>query len=300
LNQIIDYAGLFPPANLPLDVALQNYLRDKATSPHRWMLGRFVCPAAKLTELSALISRSTANGLQVTALGQQAAQADDVVARIDADLQAIAAFRRDLRRHDVIDVYEVAVPKGVPLEAIPHWSTLLQKLHDANLRGFIEVFDDAQLKALTQHKDLGAKLRCGGVTANAFPSDERVASFVARCRDAGIAWKATAGLHHPRRHWDAKLQVWHHGFLNVFIGGLIALVHRLATDDITQILTDRDGRHFHFNDDALGWKGWSCTTEQITQLRGRFATTFGSCSFQEPTDDLLALGLIETTASRAP
>src|ERR1051325_8992424 len=54
LSQIIDYAGLFPPAKLPLDAALTGYLRDRKESPQRWMLGRFVCPASVLAELMAL------------------------------------------------------------------------------------------------------------------------------------------------------------------------------------------------------------------------------------------------------
>ena len=107
------------------------------------------------------------------------------------------------------------------------------------------------------------------------------------------AWKATAGLHHPRRHWDANLKVWHHGFLNVFIAGLLAQIHPLTEADVVEILADRDGAHFRFGDDSLGWKNWSCTTQQIMELRITSATTFGSCSFEEPCEDLLAMGLLD-------
>jgi hypothetical protein len=37
----IDYAGCFPPASLPLEQAVKNYLSYR-TGPHGWMLGRFV------------------------------------------------------------------------------------------------------------------------------------------------------------------------------------------------------------------------------------------------------------------
>ena len=50
LHGIIDYAGLFPPANLPLDQAVRNYARY-CTEPDSWMLGRFVCPVTELAEL---------------------------------------------------------------------------------------------------------------------------------------------------------------------------------------------------------------------------------------------------------
>ena len=50
LSGIIDYAGLFPPARLPLDEAIWNYARYR-TEQESWMLGRFVIPAASLGEL---------------------------------------------------------------------------------------------------------------------------------------------------------------------------------------------------------------------------------------------------------
>ena len=41
LTGVIDYAGLFPPAKLPMDQALSNYLRYR-DGPDAWMLGNFV------------------------------------------------------------------------------------------------------------------------------------------------------------------------------------------------------------------------------------------------------------------
>src|SRR4051812_41630301 len=54
LAGIIDYAGIFPPARLPLEQAIRNYARYRQ-GPASWMLGRFVCPAAQLTPLAPLI-----------------------------------------------------------------------------------------------------------------------------------------------------------------------------------------------------------------------------------------------------
>jgi hypothetical protein len=48
----IDYAGLFPPAKLPMDQAIRNYARYRQ-EPESWMLGRFVCPAARFDEVAA-------------------------------------------------------------------------------------------------------------------------------------------------------------------------------------------------------------------------------------------------------
>jgi hypothetical protein len=50
LDSIIDYAGLFTPAALPMREAIRNYERYR-DGEHAWMLGRFVVPAEKLGEV---------------------------------------------------------------------------------------------------------------------------------------------------------------------------------------------------------------------------------------------------------
>src|SRR5579864_489573 len=50
LANLIDYAGLYPPAGLPLATVIENYQRY-LTSPDRWILNRLVLPAAKLDEV---------------------------------------------------------------------------------------------------------------------------------------------------------------------------------------------------------------------------------------------------------
>jgi hypothetical protein len=49
LAQLIDYAGLYPPASLPLPIVLERY-RGFRASPENWILNRLVLPAAKLGE----------------------------------------------------------------------------------------------------------------------------------------------------------------------------------------------------------------------------------------------------------
>ena len=50
LHEVVDYAGLFPPAALPIDEAAEHYATYRA-SDEAWMLGRFVVPAGRLAEL---------------------------------------------------------------------------------------------------------------------------------------------------------------------------------------------------------------------------------------------------------
>ena len=61
LQGVIDYAGLFPPASLSLDESIRNYARY-LREPDRWMLGRFICPAARLSELPPYLDELFAEG----------------------------------------------------------------------------------------------------------------------------------------------------------------------------------------------------------------------------------------------
>ena len=55
LSSIVDYAGLFPPAKLKLRNAIANYVQYHQTQ-ESWLLGRFVIPASRLTELETLVA----------------------------------------------------------------------------------------------------------------------------------------------------------------------------------------------------------------------------------------------------
>src|SRR2546422_7259388 len=100
----IDYAGLFPPARLPLDQAIRNYARYR-TDPAGWMLGRFVCPAARLAELAPFHEELFQQGtpFRFTALGRGGTTTREFLTGLEADLQEIAAFRQQHRPRVVVD-----------------------------------------------------------------------------------------------------------------------------------------------------------------------------------------------------
>ncbi len=93
MEHLIDCAGMFPPARLPLREALRHYTRTAAT-PEAWMLGRFVCPAAKLGELRAAIDADGApESLSIAALGRGGSDVSEFADNAHADLRAIEEFR---------------------------------------------------------------------------------------------------------------------------------------------------------------------------------------------------------------
>jgi hypothetical protein len=103
--------------------------------------------------------------------------------------------------------------------------------------------------------------------------------------------KFTAGLHHPVRLFHDSVQTKMHGFLNVLGAGVLALEHDWTSKEIAQMIDDEDAGSFSFTEDFFAWRDWRISTEAIAARR-ELVTSFGSCSFDEPREDLRALKLL--------
>ena len=120
-----------------------------------------------------------------------------------------------------------------------------------------------------------AKIRCGGERV---PSVDEVADFIRACRDRGIVFKATAGLHHAYPTTAGE-----HGFLNVLAGAVFG--------DEEDAL--REGpRAFELDKESFRWRDRAATPAQIADVRHSLFHSIGSCSFFEPVGELQALGLL--------
>jgi hypothetical protein len=85
-----------------------------------------------------------------------------------------------------------------------------------------------------------------------------------------------------------------HGFVNVFVAGAIAHASPIdpahqSVDELVAVLEDENPANFRFDDDSLSWTDQRVKTEHVRLVRER-VISFGSCSFDEPRDDLRALG----------
>jgi hypothetical protein len=310
LAGILDYAGLFPPARLPLEPAIRNYARYRG-EPEGWMLGRFVCPAARLAELSPFVEELFPSGapLAVAALGRGGDTADEFTAGLHADLKAVMEFSGRYGDRAKVGMIELRLPPDVLPPAHPKklkallssaWGDLVmwayRRWEDKEFKDYYEVSLGpdwrATLTAVLRVLPGGFKLRCGGLEAAAFPTAEQVAAVLTACARRNVPFKATAGLHHPLRHFDAELQTPVHGFLNVFGAGVLTTALGLPVQKVRAILGDEDPSHFVFTDDAFHWKKLSAPVDAIVRARRERVLSFGSCSFDEPRDDLRALGLL--------
>src|SRR5271170_2664246 len=185
LNRLIDYAGLFPPAGLDMLTSTRNYASYRS-GKYAWALGRLIVPVARLTEFSAALM-DVGGDEQLTpwllsALSMGNAEQD---ARLISELNKKVA---------VVDVLESKAANLAEvhklLSAAPPKITLYVEFPLKDCRQIIPALKEGNARA---------KIRTGGVTADAIPSVEQVAEFLAACAEAKVPFKATAGLHHPLR-----------------------------------------------------------------------------------------------------
>ncbi|RAP75936.1 hypothetical protein [Paenibacillus montanisoli] len=306
LTELIDYAGLFPPAELPMEDAIRQFARY-ARDQDQWMLGKFVVPVSRLDELEPHIGLfSQAQPLHLSAIGYRCRSSAECLELLNGSLARIRSFHADAQDAAVIDTLDLPVPP------IPVQGQLLTAVGaetaGAGLRTFCEFtyaldshWESNMLEAIHQlaiynaasEAKLGLKLRTGGLSAEAFPAPEQVALVLQACRDSAVSLKFTAGLHHPIRMHRTEVSAKMHGFLNVFIAGLLAHAHGLDRKRITEIVEDEDPNHFRFTDDGLEWNAFSIPTAEIQRYREKALTVYGSCSFDEPRDELRELYKLE-------
>jgi hypothetical protein len=295
LNQTIDYAGMFPPANLALEAAIANqatYVRSSGA----WMLNTFVLPVQQFDAAKQLLSQfDLSHALRVAALGPKTANAD---AFLDSLEDADAAIR-SFSRYDVdlvaINHLEMFLPDDVDTAVLNEARAIV-----GDLCVFWEAAPERAeqtIALLAEHNSddesamFGYKLRSGGVTADAFPTSAQIASALVTPATHQLPIKFTAGLHHPIRQFRDEVKTKMHGFLNMLGAAVLAAEHRWDTEQTATMLDDEDPDSFSLTDDFFAWREWKIDIERL-QYRRRFVRSFGSCSFDEPRDDLRALGLL--------
>jgi hypothetical protein len=120
-----------------------------------------------------------------------------------------------------------------------------------------------------------AKIRCGGERV---PAVEELAEFIRGCRERGIVFKATAGLHHAYPTAAGE-----HGFLNVIAAAVFG-------DEEDALREGRDA--FELDAESFRWRDRAASPAQLADVRHSLFHSIGSCSFFEPVDELEELGVL--------
>jgi hypothetical protein len=288
LNEIVDYAGLFPPSAVSMPEAVINYASYR-NSNYNWMLGRFVVPTARLDEFlesaKDFISRGDGNVWRLSVLAGE---------DIYDSLRQIEDFNAKNSSRVVGDVLEVRATTESKIEntvnALP-----------PNLTAYFEIPIDERLPDMVSAlsiRNQRAKIRTGGVTTDAFPSTKEIVRFIRTCLMANVPFKATAGLHHPMRCFkpltyeaDAPTGVMN-GFLNMFLTAAFAR-YGFKPTILQAILEDDSAENFVFDENGVWWRNEHfLSNSQLESVRRSDIISFGSCSFTEPIEDLQDLELL--------
>jgi hypothetical protein len=311
LANLIDYAGLFPPAALTMEPTVTNYDAYRR-SKHSWLLARLVMPVARLGEFEAALGQLP----PAAANREEWRLTSPLGPNVAADVAKILEFNR---RH--------AAPAGPSPSVTPPTSTMISQssmapaitiesveMRAANaqeiraaasqipkeLQAYFEIpIGDTLESSLAAITETGAraKVRTGGEAPEMFPTGADLAHFFTLCKTAGVPFKASAGLHRPVRgqqpytYKPDSASGTMHGFLNVFLTA--AMVRDgMSEQDAAQLLAEQSPEAFLWEEKGAAWRTHCIGNKQLAAARRSFCLTVGSCSFAEPLDNLTALGLV--------
>ncbi len=249
---LFDDAAIFPPGNLPLPQAIPAH-RAHREAWYGDLVGPFVLPAARLDQLAALSDDAPALSLIL----REPAEPIDEHWRVTS-VELPPHLRDDLGQ--ICEIWQVRPTSSVNV-------AVYAELSWAELPAAIDALPPG----------VRVKLRTGGTTAGAFPSESALAAAITACVRRGTPFKCTAGLHHAIRHTDPDTGFEQHGFLNV----LLATAMAGDGGDVEAALAERDAPAVAKQLDA----------DTLARARDAF-TSFGTCSIAEPVRDLVDLGVV--------
>lgn len=274
VRELVDDAGLFPPTALPMAEAVARYRAD-AAADRPMLTHRFLCPASRVAELLGLLrpgDRFTLGLIADRGAGRLARDASALaadsrtrLAHLELPLAAFASERDGADAEAALDRALTAlaeVPSGVPAYVEPAVRAASRPLLTA-----------LTARATAGARPLGAKLRCGGVRAELFPTPGEVADFVLDCVASGVPFKATAGLHEAVRHTGPGTGFPHHGFLNLLLATAEA-VSGGGREDVLAVLRAEDGA-------ALASRAYRLDAREVLATRASLVS-YGSCSTAQP------------------
>ena len=290
------------------------------------MLGRFIIPISKLNDLEEFIPKLDNIGmLRLSVLGGQSTSDKEFLQQTKNEIEIINNYRKKYDGKVVIEVIETKLPSNSPSEKV--MANVIDLLNSNNLEHYHEFTelpyvginyatneDDGtwdteitpMIKVISTLENTGIKLRCGGIVKEAFPSVEQVAAMIQNCSINQVPLKFTAGLHHPIRHHSKEYNTEMHGFINMFSASAFASTFPTPNNEqekfrmfilLAHMIDCQNETDFDFQKDKMVWKvgddrdsRFEISRKAIEKSRQNTGISFGSCSFQEPMDDLKQLG----------
>ncbi|GAB4234499.1 MAG: hypothetical protein Kow0049_18520 [Stanieria sp.] len=246
------------------------------------MLGRFIVPLSQLAELETLLAENTlATPWLLSVILSE---------NWESELKQIQTFNP---KQKIASVEFKPLPPEEISRVIPHLPTEIESFFEIPIAQNLETY-----LAVLQGTKASAKIRTGGLTTEAFPSVEQLCRFIFASAALRVPFKATAGLHHalpgkyPVSYEPNSLSTAMQGFLNLTLLSALVYWQKITKEKALQILQESSSASFQFQEDRITWNSRQLTLSEIEASRQLFYRSFGSCSFQEPLNELGLLHLI--------
>ncbi|MEU5937655.1 hypothetical protein ABZ807_00480 [Micromonospora sp. NPDC047548] len=268
---LVDDAAVFPPgsASLPDAVAAHQGHRDAWYAD---LVGPLLVPASTVPVLAGLLDpdgRIAAGVIGDLAIGRLDAALAEADARIAVrQIEVAVAKRGEDPQPGLAELLKLA-------ERLPGVDVYAEVPLTFGLTGALDTLAAARADGVP----VAAKFRTGGLAAELFPTPVELAAVICACRDRGLPFKLTAGLHQALRHLDPETGFTHHGYGNV-LAATLAAAEGAEVDAVAVLLAATD------------------PLPLVEQARARrdeerpLWVGFGSCSILEPLTDLIRLGLV--------
>lgn len=316
---IIDYAGLFPPASLDLQNAFANYA-DYLKGENSWMLSKFVCPFSMTNELSEELGKvqfPDNSKVRLSMIATPAKNSGEFASGLRVEINNMLKKNGEIAGNGTVESIELRLPdelaSGNDKDEIAGFLDSISRITKESFSNrvflFLEIPGSGDFNSIARHSvqaierhnesfnDAGFKLRTGGTSASDFPDASLIVHIIRLCLNHKVMTKFTAGMHHPFRHYDTGISSYMHGFVNVFGAGILAFRHAVSDHELKNVILEEDSSRFRFTADSFEWDKWKCGVEEMHGARNGLVLSFGSCSFEEPLDDLIKAGILQNLQS---
>lgn len=284
LENIIDYAGTFPPAALAPAESVNQY-RGYRKSCDGWIVGSLAWSCSALDALTPLVKSE--DEFELALIGRPSNSWDTWL---------------DAREQDIQDINK-ALESAPGLAAATYESKIadLSKITESlgslrilsrDIDIYVELPWDEPLEdvlaEIAAQEWARVKFRTGGAAKEAYPTPDQLANVIKQCVDLEVEFKLTAGLHEPIAHIDESNGAFAHGFLNVMMATAIAFQDDASQREIADVLSSSDASLWSVKK-GLSFDGKTLDEDALNNARSFFGS-FGSCSVDEPLQGLQRLG----------
>lgn len=297
VERLFDYSGMFPPASKSLSDTLKDAAGFSSTLTRPEMVNAdIVLSISHLKDMRGDVLTPAgfdeSKTCHISLLGSELVVSDaDLVNEIEMlkkfnevgeGVQSCKVSSYEIKVGEFLVATEEVLERH--LVSLAESQTVLAIEPDLSGEMWQNILDRAVIFVAKHRGNVSLKFRGTGPTGI---GNDKIAFVIAQACDEKINLKATGGLHHPflEERYGNNL-----GFLGMSSSIYLrrALGEEFSIDDIMRCLCASDPSEMEF-ETMLAWRDKRIDLPTLRDLKKRYSFCIGSCSLQEPDEDLIRL-----------